>query len=314
MATALVTGATGFVGSHLVDVLLEKGWRVSVVVRRSSNLRWLDGKPIERVDDAFSPAAPLPACDVLFHVAGVIRADTYPDYLAGNRDLAVRVFESARARRFVHVSSLAVAGPGEQVDETTPCSPISLYGKSKWEGESEVWTRRDRTAVTVIRPPVVYGPRDFGLYDLYRTVSKGVRPEIGGRKVISIVHVRDLVEGIVRAGEAAEGANEAFYLANESAVEVSAVLGLIQRALGNRAVRVGIPDRVVRFLGAVVEDGARLAGKRSMFGRDKALEMTQKAWCCSPAKAARLLGWRARIALESGMAETAAWYKSQGLL
>jgi nucleoside-diphosphate-sugar epimerase len=314
MPSALVTGATGFVGSHLVEVLLEKGWRVSVVVRRSSNLRWLDGKPIERIDDAFGPAAPLPACDVLFHVAGVIRADSFAEYLAGNRDLALRVFEAARAGRFVHVSSLAVAGPGEQVDETTPCTPISLYGKSKWEGESEVWKRRERTPVTVIRPPVVYGPRDFGLYDMYRTVAKGLRPEIGGRKIISIIHARDLAEGIVRAGEAPEGANQAFYLANDAAVEISAVLGLIQRALGKRALRVGIPDRVVRFLGAVVEDGARLAGKRSMFGRDKALEMTQKAWCCSPAKAARLLGWSARIALEKGMEDTAAWYKSRGLL
>ncbi len=314
MASALVTGATGFVGSHLVDALLEKGWRVTVTVRPKSNLRWLERKPVERVDDAFSAASPLPECDVVFHVAGVIRADTYADYLAGNRDLAVRAFEAARARRFVHVSSLAVAGPGEQVDETTPCSPISLYGKSKWEGECEVWKRRERLAVTVIRPPVVYGPRDFGLFDLYKTVSKGLRPEIGGRKVISIVHVRDLVEGIVRAAETPEGANQAFYLANEATVEVSAVLGLIQRALGKKALRVGIPDRVVRFLGAVVEDGARLAGRRSMFGRDKALEMTQKAWCCSPGKAARLLGWRARIPLEEGMSETAAWYKEQRLL
>jgi nucleoside-diphosphate-sugar epimerase len=314
MPSAVVTGATGFVGSHLVDVLLEKGWRVSVLVRRSSNLRWLEGKPVERVDEAFSASAPLPACDVLFHVAGVIRADSYAHYLAGNRDLALRVFDASRAGRFVHVSSLAVAGPGENVDETTPCSPISLYGRSKWEGESGVWQRRERTPVTVIRPPVVYGPRDFGLYDLYRTVARGLRPEIGGRKLISIVHARDLAEGIVRAGEAPEGANEAFYLANDAAVEVSAMLELIQRALGARALRVGIPDRVVRFLGALVEDGAKLAGKRLMFGRDKALEMTQKAWCCSAAKAARLLGWRARVPLDRGMAETAAWYKSQALL
>ena len=311
MPSALVTGATGFVGSHLVDVLLEQGWRVAATVRAGSNLRWLEGKSIERVPDG---ASPLPPCDVLFHVAGVIRADTYGDYLAGNRDLAVRVFEAARAKRFVHVSSLAVAGPGDQVDETTPCSPISLYGKSKWEGESEIWKRRDRTAVTVIRPPVVYGPRDFGLYDMYRTVAKGLRPEIGGRKRISIIHARDLAEGIVRAGEAPEGANEAFYFANGEAVEVSAVLGIIERAIGARTVRVGIPDRVVRFLGAVVEDSARLAGKRSMFGRDKALEMTQKAWCCSPAKAEKKLGWKARIPLEEGMKETAGWYKSQGLL
>jgi dihydroflavonol-4-reductase len=314
MRTALLTGATGFVGSHLADVLLERGWNVVATLRKSSNARWLEGKAVERIDADYSPSAPLPPCDVLFHVAGVIRADTYADYLAGNRDLAVRVFESARAQRFVLVSSLAVAGPGERVEESMPCTPISLYGRSKGEGEGEVWKRRDRVPVTVIRPPVVYGPRDFGLFDLYRTVSMGLRPEIGGRKVLSIIHVRDLVEGIVRAGEAAEGANQVFYLANEEPVEVSALLDLIQRTVGNRALRVGIPDRVVRFLGAVVEDGARLAGKRSMFGRDKALEMTQKAWCCSPAKAQRLLGWRARVPLERGMAETVSWYRTNGLL
>jgi dihydroflavonol-4-reductase len=311
MATALVTGATGFVGSHLVDFLLEKGWSVRALVRRSSNLRWLEGKPVGRVDP---DASPLPDADVLFHVAGVIRADTYADYLAGNRDLALRVFEAARTRRFVHVSSLAVAGPGESVDETTPCAPISLYGKSKREGEEAIWRLRDRIPVTVIRPPVVYGPRDFGLYDLYRTLSKGLRPEIGGPKRISIVHVRDLVAGIVAAAEAPAAANEVFYLANEAAVEISDVMGMVQRSLGKRALRVGIPDRVVRFLGGVVEDAASLVGKRSMFGRDKALEMTQKAWCCSPAKAARLLGWRAAQPLERGMADAVAWYRSQGLL
>lgn len=311
MATALVTGATGFVGSHLVDCLLEKGWKVAALVRKSSNLRWIEGKPVERIDP---DAAPLPDCDVLFHVAGVIRADTYADYLAGNRDLAARIFDAARTRRFVHVSSLAVAGPGENVDETMPCVPISLYGKSKLEGELAVWGRRARIPVTVIRPPVVYGPRDFGLYDLYVTVSKGLRPEIGGPKRISIVHVRDLVEGIITAAESPSGANEVFYLANEGTVEISEVMGLIQRALGKRALRVGIPDRVVRFLGAVVEDAASLVGKRSMFGRDKALEMTQKAWGCSPAKAGRLLGWRAGVPLEKGMADAVAWYRAEGFL
>jgi len=311
MPAALVTGATGFVGSHLVDALLEKGWRVAVLVRKSSNLRWLQGKPVERVDPG---TAPLPDCDVLFHVAGSIRADTYADYLSGNRDLAVRVFEAARARRFVHISSLAAAGPGEDVDESTPCRPLSLYGRSKKEGEDAVWKRRDRIPVTVIRPPVVYGPRDFGLFDLYLTVSKGLRPEIGGSKRISIVHVRDLVEGIVAAGESPAGANEVFYLANEAKVEISEVMGLVAAALGNRTFRVGIPDRVVRFLGALVEDVASMVGKRSMFGRDKALEMTQKAWCCSPAKAERLLGWKARVPLERGMTEAVAWYRGERLL
>jgi nucleoside-diphosphate-sugar epimerase len=269
---------------------------------------------VERVEVDFSRPLELPPCDIVFHVAGVIRADRWEDYLEGNRDAAVRAVEGARAARFVHVSTLAVTGPGENVDETTPCAPISLYGKSKWEGEREVWRRRDRIPVTVVRPPVVYGPRDFGLYDMYRTVARGLRPEIGDRKVVSLVHVRDLVEGILRAGEAPEGANEVFLLSNREPWTVTELLDLIQKGIGRPAVRVRVPDRVVRFLGAVVEDGARLAGRRSMFGRDKALEMTQRAWSCTPEKARRLLGWEARVPVPAGMGETLDWYRGEGLL
>jgi nucleoside-diphosphate-sugar epimerase len=126
--------------------------------------------------------------------------------------------------------------------------------------------------------------------------------------------VRDLVEGILRAAEAPEAENEVFLLSNRAAWTVSDLLGLIQKSIGRKAVRVRVPDRVVRFLGAVVEDGAKLAGKRSMFGRDKALEMTQRAWSCSPEKARRRLGWEARTPVERGMEETLAWYRAEGLL
>lgn len=314
MPRALVTGATGFVGSHLVDLLLERGYDVLCTLRASSKLHWLEGKRFERLDVDFSKPLVLPDVDILFHVAGAIFADSWEGYLRGNRDLSVKVVEAARCRRFVHVSSLAAAGPGESQDETKPPAPISLYGKSKWEGEREVWARRGRFPVTVVRPPVVYGPRDMGLFDLYKAVSMGIRPEIGGPKKISIIHARDLAEGILRAAEAPEGANEVFYLANEEIWTIKDVLRMVERGLGVSPAVLRIPDALVRVAGGIAERGAKLLGKRVMFSRDKALEMTQAAWCCSPAKAARLLGWRAGIPIEKGMSETLAWYRAEGLL
>lgn len=314
MPTALVTGATGFVGSHLVDHLIEKGYRVTATLRKTSRSRWLEGKPVEWVEADLTHPVKLPPCDILFHVAGVIRADTWKEYRAGNRDASLHAFEGARTDRFVQVSSLAVTGPGEGVTEDTPCAPISKYGKSKWEGEQEIWSRRDCVPVTVIRPPVVYGPRDFGLYDLYRSVAAGVRPDFGPRKVVSLVHVRDLVEGIVRAAELPAGANEIFFLADPRPRGVSELLKIVQRALERKALRVPLPDRVVLFLGALSEFSGQVSGRRTMFNRDKAIELTQKAWICDPAKARRLLGWEAKVDVERGMPETLAWYRTEGLL
>jgi nucleoside-diphosphate-sugar epimerase len=314
MTIALVTGASGFVGSHLVDCLLERDYQVKILVRRTSNLRWLEGRPVDRVEADIGGPLSLPFCDVVFHVAGVIRAGSWEGFLEGNRDLSRRVFEGAHAARFVHVSSLAVAGPGEGLDETVPCAPISLYGKSKWEGEQEVWRRRDRIPVTVIRPPVVYGPRDMGILDLYRVVRWGLSPRIGKGMVLSIVHVRDLVEGIALAAESPAAANEVFYMGHSRSETMAGILESIARAMRRRPFRVPVPDRVVRFLGGVTEDAARFLGRSPMFGRDKAAEMTQRAWSCSSAKARRILGWEASIPLDRGMVETMEWYRAHGLL
>lgn len=293
---ALVTGATGFVGSHLVDHLLGRGWRVSATVRSTSNLRWLPPR-VERIEADLRKPVTLPEADTVFHVAGSIRGD----YRAGNWLATKHVVEGARCRRFVHVSSLAATGPGV-VDETSPCRPISEYGRTKLEGEREV---RKRPDATIVRPPVVYGSRDTGLLDLYRTLAKGLCPEIGGPKRISMIHVRDLVEGMVAAAE-----TPGVFFLSERAYEMSHVMERILELLDRRAIRVRIPDRVVRFLGGVAES----VGISSMFNRDKAAEMTQAAWVCSAEKARRELGWSAKVGLDEGLRETIDWYRSRGLV
>lgn len=321
---ALVTGATGFVGSHLVDLLLARGHRVRAVHRRNSRLAWIEGKAVERFEADLREGTGLDrACegvDAVFHVAGVINAPREADYRAGNWLATKRVVDAAvaaRAKRFVQVSSLAAAGPspdGAPIDEEAECRPVSIYGRSKLEGEREAWSRRDAIGVSIVRPPVVYGPRDEGLVEMFQLLKAGIKPRIGGEKRLSIVQVGDLVRAVLAAGEDPRAAGQVFFASNEAVQTQDALMELILAALGRRAVTLPVPDRVVRFLGGVVEDAAKLAGVHSMFHRDKAAEMTQQAWVCTPAKAARLLGWRAEADLARGLAETAAWYRDRGIL
>jgi nucleoside-diphosphate-sugar epimerase len=317
----LVTGATGFVGSHLVDALLKKGHRVRVTVRKTSKLAWLDGKPMERVEadlrDGRGLEAAMDGVDVAYHVAGVINAPREEDYRAGNwlaTKHAIEAAVRAKVRRFVHVSSLAAGGPskdGTPATEDREPAPVSVYGKTKLEGELEALRHRGEIEVAAARPPVVYGPRDTGLFDMYKVLTTGVKPQFGDEKFISIIHIDDLVPGLIACGEHPAAAGECFYLANEAWHAQGQVMDFILNALGKKAVGVGIPDRVLRFLGGVAEDTFKLLGKHSMFNRDKALEMTQRAWICSPAKAKQRLGWASQVDIEQGLKATLDWYRAQ---
>ncbi len=315
---ALVTGGTGFVGSHLVEELLTRKWKIRCTVRTTSKLRWLEEKPVETVKADLLDPASLPAAtdgaDAVFHVAGVLRGENYAEYRRGNVEATRNLLDAApKAKRFVYVSSITACGPstdGEPLTEEAPVAPISLYGRSKAEAEEVV---KSRGGFTIVRPPVVYGPRDEGMLDLYKTLAKGLKPEIGGPKYTSLVHVRDLARGLaLAAGD--KGIGKTFFLSNRDAVSFKDLSALILKGLGKRAVPVPIPDRVVRFLGGLAEDVTRVTGGGGLFSRDKALEMTQKYWTCSPAQAKRVLGWEATIDPAEGFKETLAWYRAEKLL
>jgi nucleoside-diphosphate-sugar epimerase len=316
---ALVTGGTGFVGSHLVDELTAAGWKVRCTVRSTSKLRWLEGKSVEPVKgDLLDPAhlaAAAKDVDVVFHVAGVIKGENYAEYRRGNVEATRNLLDATAAvKRFLYVSSITAAGPspdGTPLTEDRPCAPISLYGRSKAEAEELVRTRR--SDATIVRPPIVYGPRDEGMLDLYRTLARGMRPEIGGPKYTSLVHVRDLARGMILAA-GKEGTGKTFFLSNRDPVSFNELADLILKGMRKRALPVPIPDRVVRFLGDLADGYSRMTGAGGLFSRDKAVEMTQKYWTCSPEQARRLLGWEAGINPGEGFKETLDWYREEGLL
>jgi len=319
--TALVTGGTGFVGSHLVDLLLERGWKVRCTVRRTSNLRWLEGKDIQRIEVDLRSAESLDsACkgvDIVFHVAGVIRASRYADFIAGNRTATANVVSAAvrgRVQRIVHVSSLAACGPsrtGQPVDESTPESPVSLYGRSKLEGEKAIRNWDQEIDITILRPPVVYGPRDEGMLQLFQVLAKGIELSFGGRKWLSLIHVSDLTRGILEAGLSRKTVGEHYFISNPEVFTYSEVILKIFQALERRRrIRLSLPDGLLRCLGSIAD----CLTNGGMFSLDKAVEITQKAWICSPRKAFGDFGFEAVVPLDRGFTETIRWYRENGLL
>jgi len=312
---AMVTGGTGFIGSHLVDSLLEKGFDVTCTVRKSSNLRWLQDPRIRRREVAFSDQAALRSAlegvTHVFHVAGIIQAPTLEAYMQGNRDLTRQLVDACRGlpiRRFVHFSSLAVAGPASDLrprSEADECRPLSKYGKSKLAGELEARRIESEIPLTVVRPPVVYGPRDTGLFEMFQVVHSGVVPMIGARKFYSIVHSDDLIRGTFLAMEGSPGT---WFISNQQPVASDELAILIERGLGRPHPHVYVSDGLLH----VAADLLAMLGLGRMFNPDKAREITQRAWLCTSAKAEAELGFRATVPLPEGFRRTAEWYQNAG--
>lgn len=326
--TVLVTGATGFIGSHLVERLLESGQRVRCLIRSTSKVEHLRNLGAEFVGGDLRQAETLNEClggiDLVYHVAGVIAATGRRGFYQGNVQATANLVDAALnvrppPRRFVYVSSLAAAGPsddGTPVTEARPARPVSAYGRSKLAGEFAVWRAAGRMPVTVLRPPVVYGPRDRGMHKFFVMAKTGVALHVGHRRRwMSMVHVDDLVRGIVQAAQADVAAGECYFLCDGHGYLRQELAEYVGRAVEVRRLRqVAVPEMVWHGAGTVLDWLAPLRRGPAMLSRDKVREAVQDHWVCSPAKAERQLGWSARIELADGLAATAAWYRENGWL
>jgi len=323
----LVTGGTGFVGSHLVDHLIERGYEVKCLVRQNSNLQYLKHLRAEIVhggldnptdwDSAFADV------ETVYHAAGVTHARRKRDYYAINHHGTETILAAAlkwrkQIRRFVYISSLAAIGPSvnsQPVDEETAPAPINDYGRSKLLGEEAARAVADLLPITIVRPPAVYGPRDTALHQLFKSVSRGVAPTIGNyEKHVSLVYVRDLVEGILLAGESSKAAGRAYFISSEQVYKVSSIIELLA-GIFNRKVRRVVMPRSVAYAGAMaVEALSSLTGKAPVTSRDRVKALSQPYWGCSIDRARSELGYKERVSLEEGMRETLEWYKREGWL
>ncbi|HEX2249888.1 MAG TPA: NAD-dependent epimerase/dehydratase family protein, partial [Gemmatimonadales bacterium] len=270
---ALVTGATGFVGSHLVDVLLKSGVEVTALARSQQKAAVLTGQGVRIIDGHLHIQAALERAvrdqDIVYHVAGAVAARSEADFLHANREGTrnmVAAAEAAGRRRFVLVSSLAAGGPttrGSPLTGSEPPRPVTAYGRSKLEAEQVV--RASRLSWSIVRPPVVYGPRDREVLKLFRLARLGIAPLFGdGAQQLSAVHATDLATALVAVGECPDAVGRTYIACHPEVFTTREFSRAIGRAMGRAVMPLRIPPPVGRGLLSVAELSARLTGRTTI--------------------------------------------------
>ena len=324
---ALITGATGFIGSHLAEALHQKGISLRCLIRKTSKTVWIKHLPVEYIygdiSDYESVKIAARGVDHIYHVAGLTKAKTSAEYFKANH-AATRILLKAALevnpslKRFIHISSQAAVGPGEPgnpVDEQTPFHPITAYGMSKMESERECLRVMDRLPVTIIRPPAVYGPRDRDVFEFFHTLNMGLQPLIGfNEKHVSLVYIHDLIDGIVLAAEHPKGNGQTYFISSERFYSWKEIGDLTARIMNKRPLRLHIPEFGVYAVSAFAEAFALFSKKPALLNFEKARDIVQDAWTCSVAKAKAEIGYREQVSLEKGISETVAWYKKNSWL
>lgn len=326
MAVAFVSGASGFIGSHLVPALLDRGFEVRCLVRPPTNLQWL---PLDRItlftadpEIPFDFSQSLEGVEVIFHLAGVTKARNLKEYRENNVDLTRRLLEAVRLhaphlRRLVLASSLAAAGPaapGQVKIEGAECNPLTFYGISKLEAERLLPDYPEIPSV-ILRFSSVYGPRDRDVLLIVKTIHNGLAPVIGNPdRRLTWIHAADAVQALLLAAESPHAAGQTYFVNDGHVYTWRETQAAIEKILGQKALTVRIPLPVLYTLAAFSEGWGRATGALTIFNFNKCREIAEQNWASSSEKIQRELGFKPRFDLEAGLKDTIAWAKTSGWL
>ncbi len=320
---ALVTGATGFVGSHVAEALRRRGDDVTALARSARKAEPLTamGASVIAGDlhDVESLQRAVEGQDVVYHVAGLVAARNEAEFLRANRggtENVAAAMERAGVSRLVLVSSLAAAGPsprGAPMGGDEPPRPVTAYGRSKLAAEQTV--RGSNLSWSIVRPPIVYGPRDREVLKIFRLARLRIAPVFGdGTQELVAVHAGDLAAALI-AVATSPAATGRTYTACHPEVFTSAHFGVaVAAAMGHSVTTLHIPQSVGRVVLSLTGAAAKLARRPTILTADKANEFFQPAWTGDPAPLTRDTGWRAAYDLQLGLADTHRWYREAGWL
>ncbi len=320
---SLVTGATGFIGSRLVENLLDRGHQVYALVRNPARLNWLQsasGLTLLRGDLFSLPELPA-NLEVVFHLAGLTKALSKRDYYTVNQEgtasLLKKLEQSGLSPRFVHLSSLAAGSPsigGKPASEDDPPSPASPYGHSKLLAEKEVLARKDRMEVIILRAAAIYGPRDQDFLQYFQSIKKGWLPTFSRPLVMSLCYVDDLVRAMIVSATASVESGRIYNVA-DPVPRTWEEIGLeAARILKKRVRIIKFPLWTVKMAAGASEVFARISGKPSPLNLSKYQELEKSAWVADVSKIKKELGFETVWPFPRAMEITISWYLENGWL
>lgn len=320
----LVTGGTGFIGSHLVEALLKRGDQVRCLLRKTADLKWLKGLPIEIAygdcSDEISLREAVKEIEQVIHLAGITKAvkeKTYFEINAlGTKNLIQACLDNnPRLRKFTYLSSQAAAGPcrnGNKKKESDQCEPISPYGQSKRMGEELALAHAQELPLLILRPCAVYGPRERDIYTFFKLVSKRVKPCLFGEdQHISLCYVDDIIQAILLGTRSQEPSGEIFFLSDGQDYRLGEVGDIMAQAMGVNAICIRVPVWVITGMASFSEYFSKLSRKPPLLNKGKVEEVVQKNWVCDITKAKTALGFQPNISLLEGAKLTFEWYKKE---
>jgi nucleoside-diphosphate-sugar epimerase len=331
--TILVTGASGFLGSHVVEQLVRAGEDVRVLVRRSSDTSFIDTLPrvtkvYGGIEDRRSCLGACEGVTGVVHAAGLVKARSPAEFMRVNTLGTENLLEGARRAaeaggaplRFVFVSSQAAGGPsadGVSPRRTgDPDSPVTAYGRSKLAAEKSVLAAGDAVHGVILRPPAIYGPRDGEILVFFKAVKSGVLPLTSPLDApISMVYGPDCARAARAALVASVPSGSTFYVEDGQPITFGEMVRLVEKALGTRAwLRVPLPKQLVRGAALATQLYGRATNQAVMFTLDKCNELQSRGWVCDGSAAREALGWQPEVPFSVGVGLTADWYRQAGWL